>query len=77
MLLTNLLFLLAFGGEFTIFAGLEDCLQFVANYKFSETDIEYIRKVLPNYIEQEFYDYLSKIDMNGVRLYAVPEGKTI
>ncbi len=66
---------LAFGGEFTLFAGLEECLKFVQNYKFDATDIDYLRTISPNYVETEFYSYLAALDMNDVKIYAVPEGK--
>ncbi len=66
---------LAFGGEYTLFAGLDECLKFVRDYRFHPTDIEYLRVSLPTYIESEFYDYLSKLNMNDVKIYAVPEGK--
>ncbi len=66
---------LAFGGEFTLFAGLEECLKFVQNYKFDATDIDYLRTISPNYVETEFYNYLAAVDMNDVKIYAVPEGK--
>jgi nicotinate phosphoribosyltransferase len=68
-------YLLAFDGEFTLFAGLEECLKFVRDYKFHSSDIDYLRTVLPHYVENEFYDYLSTIDMNDVNIYSVPEGK--
>lgn len=32
-----------FGGEFTIFAGLEDILRFISNFHFTEEDIRYLR----------------------------------
>ncbi len=67
--------MLAFDGEFTLFAGLEECLKFVRDYKFHSSDIDYLRTVLPHYVENEFYDYLSTIDMNDVNIYSVPEGK--
>jgi hypothetical protein len=70
-----LLICLAFGGEYTLFAGLEECLKFIRDYKFHPTDIEYLRASLPTYIESEFYDYLSTLNMNDVKVYAVPEGK--
>ncbi|CAF4749116.1 unnamed protein product [Rotaria sp. Silwood1] len=66
----------AFGGEFTLFGGLEECLKFVQNYKFQTSDIDYLRKALPEYIEKEFYDFLSTIDMNDIKIYAMPEGET-
>jgi len=71
-----LLICLAFGGEYTLFAGLEECLKFIRDYKFHPTDIEYLRASLPTYIESEFYDYLSTLNMNDVKVYAVPEGNT-
>ncbi|CAF2496747.1 unnamed protein product [Rotaria sp. Silwood2] len=66
-----------FGGEYTLFAGLDECLKFVRNYKFHPSDIEYLRASLPSYIESEFYDYLSALDMNDIKIYAVPEGTVV
>jgi nicotinate phosphoribosyltransferase len=66
---------LAFGGEFTLFAGLEECLKFVHDYEFHATDIEYLRSTFPEYIEEEFYHYLLTLRMNDIKIYAVPEGK--
>lgn len=65
---------IAFGGEYTLFAGLEECIKFVESYKFQPTDIEYLRKVLPEHTENEFYDFLSAIDMNDIKVYGIPEG---
>jgi nicotinate phosphoribosyltransferase len=69
------IFFLAFDGEFALFAGLEECLKFVNNYKFHATDIDYLRTTLPKYVETEFYNYLAALNMNDVKIYAVPEGK--
>ncbi|CAF1629294.1 unnamed protein product [Adineta ricciae] len=66
-----------FGGEYTLFAGLEECLKFIRDYKFHPTDIEYLRASLPAYLEAEFFDYLSKLNMNDIKVYAVPEGTVV
>ena len=50
-----------FKGEFTIFAGLTDCLKFLENFHYSETDISYLKTVLPSNVEQEFYDFLHQL----------------
>lgn len=63
-----------FQGEFTMFAGLEECLKFLKKFHYSEQDIEYIRKVLPTYAEEEFYAYLTKLDTTDVVVYALDEG---
>ena len=69
-------FILAFDGEFTLFAGLEECLKFVRDYRFQESDIDYLRTVLPSYVENEFYEYLIQLDMKDIKIYSIPEGKT-
>lgn len=66
-----------FNGEFTIFAGLEECLKFLDNFKYSESDIEYIKQILPSHIEKEFYQYLRCLTAKDIRLYAVKEGTVV
>ncbi|GMR47509.1 hypothetical protein PMAYCL1PPCAC_17704 [Pristionchus mayeri] len=65
-----------FQGEYTIFAGLEDCLRFVENFRFSSSDLEYIRHVLPN-AEEGFFEYLAALDCKKVRIEAIPEGTVV
>lgn len=66
-----------FGGEYTIFAGLEECLKFIRDYRFNESDIEYLHECLPSYVEDGFYQYLKTLNMNDIRIYAVPEGTAV
>ncbi|KAL7231792.1 hypothetical protein ACSBR2_009926 [Camellia fascicularis] len=66
-----------FGGEYTIFAGLEECIRFIANFKFKEEEIAFIRASLPKTCEDGFYDYLRGIDCSDVEVYAVLEGSVV
>lgn len=63
-----------FEGEFTIFAGLDECLRFLENFRYSDSDIEYLKQTLPDSIENEFFDYLKDLTPKYVTLYALPEG---
>ncbi|KAJ8926928.1 hypothetical protein NQ314_020780 [Rhamnusium bicolor] len=63
-----------FQGEFTIFAGLEECLKFLTKFHYSASDIEYLKEILPSGIEDEFYEYLTTVSAKDVRLYAMAEG---
>lgn len=40
-----------FGGEYTVFAGLEDCIKFVAHFEFTEDEISFVRASLPSSCE--------------------------
>ncbi|XP_061385753.1 nicotinate phosphoribosyltransferase isoform X2 [Danaus plexippus] len=66
-----------FQGEFTIFAGLEECLKFLENFHYSDSDIEYLKQTLPSDIEQEFFDYLKDLTCNDVKLSAIEEGSVV
>lgn len=66
-----------FHGEFTIFAGLEECIKFLLNFSYSDSDISYLRQILPPYVEDEFYDYLKKLTVNDIVMYAIPEGTVV
>ena len=63
-----------FNGEFTIFAGLTECLIFLENFKYSETDIAYLRTILPTNVEEEFYTYLENLTPKDIVFNALPEG---
>lgn len=66
-----------FQGEFTIFAGLEECLKFVEKFKFSESDIEYIKDILPSAVEDEFFAYLKLLSAEDITVYAIKEGSVV
>ena len=66
-----------FSGEFTIFAGLEECVKFLYNFRYSESDIVYLKKILPPYVEEEFFHYLKNLTVKDVVLYAIPEGSVV
>lgn len=63
-----------FHGEFTIFAGLEECLKFLKNFHYSAGDINYLKTVLPEGIEEEFFEYMGKLTAKDVTVYALDEG---
>ncbi|XP_019421314.1 PREDICTED: nicotinate phosphoribosyltransferase 1-like [Lupinus angustifolius] len=66
-----------FGGEYTIFAGLEECVRFISNYKLSDEEIDFIKKSLSISCEDGFFDYLRGIDCSDVEVYAIPEGSVV
>ncbi|KAH9491940.1 hypothetical protein Btru_026838 [Bulinus truncatus] len=66
-----------FQGEFTIFAGLEECVKLLQSFHFSESDVDYLKTVLPPMTDPEFYDYLSSLSANEVTLSAVAEGEVV
>ncbi|KAF7272765.1 hypothetical protein GWI33_014474 [Rhynchophorus ferrugineus] len=66
-----------FHGEFTIFAGLEECLKFLEKFCYSHSDIEYIKHILPASIEPEFYEYLGSLTAKDIKVYAIEEGTVV
>lgn len=66
-----------FGGEFTIFGGLDECLKFIRDFKFTESDIAYLKATMPSNIEEEFFQYLRDIDLTDLKVHAVREGSLV
>ena len=66
-----------FNGNFAVFTGLVECLDIISRYSFTADDIEYLQRVLPSYIEQEFYSYLLSLNSAALNLFFVPEGTLI
>lgn len=66
-----------FKGSFTIFSGLDSTLEYVKNFRFSDTDVDFLRKYLPATTEEGFYDYLRDLDCSEVTIYGAREGSVI
>ncbi|RDD39322.1 Nicotinate phosphoribosyltransferase [Trichoplax sp. H2] len=66
-----------FKGGYTIFAGLSDCIEFVSNFAYSKSDIDYVKSILPSSVEEEFFHFLSGIHGDQVTIAAVPEGSVV
>ncbi|XP_043923265.1 nicotinate phosphoribosyltransferase [Protopterus annectens] len=66
-----------FGGEYALFAGLTDCLQFLSNFQYTQEDLDYLESVLPCTVEKDFFEYLKTVDASEVALRSVPEGSVV
>ncbi|XP_077389934.1 nicotinate phosphoribosyltransferase [Festucalex cinctus] len=66
-----------FCGCFTIFAGLDDCLLFLRDFRFTDRDVDFLRSVLPPATDPAFFRYLRSLDCCGVTLRSVPEGTVV
>lgn len=66
-----------FGGEITIFGGLEECLKFVENFEFTEQDVAYLRRVLPATTDPRFFDYLLDLRTDTLTIHAIAEGTVV
>ena len=65
-----------FGGEFTLFGGLEESLKLVSSFRFDDAQIAYVRTVMPH-AEEAFWAYLAGVDASAVRVFAVAEGTVV
>lgn len=62
------------GGGYAIFAGLEQIIDFIKNFKFSDDDIEYFRSL--NKFDEDFLDYLRNLRFTG-DVWSIKEGTPI
>jgi len=62
-----------FDGEYTLFAGLSEVLQFVSTYRFKAEHLEYLRDAMPG-CDPEFFTWLASVNCANVKIYALPEG---
>lgn len=64
-----------FAGEYTIFCGIDEVIAFLKTYKFSQSDIEYLKTIQE--WPEEFYDYLRSLDGSKIKIYAVQPGTVV
>lgn len=65
---------LPFGNGYAIFAGLERMLEYLRNFRFSESDIAYLRDEVG--YKEDFIDYLKEIRFTG-DMYSMVEGELV
>ncbi|ATP42002.1 nicotinate phosphoribosyltransferase [Solibacillus sp. R5-41] len=65
---------LPFGNGYAVFAGLERMLDYLKNFKFSETDIAYLRDELQ--YKEDFIAYLKDVRFTGT-MYSMIEGELV
>lgn len=62
-----------FGGEFAIYAGLEEKLRLFENFHFTEDHIAYLKDQMTQ-CEKGFFDWLKSVDCSKMKVYALKEG---
>ncbi len=65
---------LPFGNGYAIFAGLERMLEYLRDFRFSQSDIEYLREEVG--YKEDFIDYLKNIRFTG-NMYSMVEGELV
>eukprot|EP01112_Ceratiomyxa_fruticulosa_P020916 TRINITY_DN7258_c0_g1_i2.p1 TRINITY_DN7258_c0_g1~~TRINITY_DN7258_c0_g1_i2.p1 ORF type:complete len:569 (-),score=101.52 TRINITY_DN7258_c0_g1_i2:106-1812(-) len=63
-----------FGGEFTIFAGLEEAIRYISDFRFREDQIEQLQGILGAHIDPKFYEWLQEVNCDDISVYALEEG---
>ncbi|XP_069710870.1 nicotinate phosphoribosyltransferase isoform X2 [Phaenicophaeus curvirostris] len=66
-----------FQGGFALVAGVAEGLRSLRAFRFSATDVAYLRSVLPTTTEDAFFDYLATLDTSEVTVSAMPEGSVV
>ncbi|MFJ7409067.1 MULTISPECIES: nicotinate phosphoribosyltransferase [unclassified Lysinibacillus] len=65
---------LPFGNGYAIFAGLERMLEYLRDFRFSQSDIEYLRQEVG--YKEDFIEYLKNIRFTG-DMYSMVEGELV
>ncbi len=62
-----------FGGEFAVFAGLDEVLRFLSGFRFTDDQIAYLRTIMPGR-DDAFFGWLRLVDCSRIRVYSFTEG---
>mmetsp|Transcript_19677 Transcript_19677/g.27669 ORF Transcript_19677/g.27669 Transcript_19677/m.27669 type:complete len:552 (+) Transcript_19677:72-1727(+) len=65
-----------FGGEYTIFCGIDEVLKHLENFKFSKSDLDYLKTTpaLQHCDSAFFDDYLKNLDCSEVSIHSLKQG---
>jgi nicotinate phosphoribosyltransferase len=65
-----------FGGEYTVFAGLDEVLKFLVNFRFTKSDLDYLKSTpsLSHCDPLFFDDYLANLDCSKITVQSMKQG---
>jgi len=62
-----------FKGEYTHFAGLSEVIALLDSFEYTESDVAYLKTVMPN-VKEGFFEWIATLDCSRVKVYALKEG---
>jgi len=62
-----------FQGEYCVFTGLDEVLKFLCSFKFTESDVLYLKTLMPT-CENGFFEWLLTLDCSQIKIYAIQDG---
>lgn len=65
-----------FKGEYCVFAGGSEVIEFLQNFSFSDSEILYLKSIMPN-AEDEFFKYLQSLSGSQLQVWMVPDGTVV
>jgi nicotinate phosphoribosyltransferase len=66
-----------FNGKYAIFTGHDEVFEFLKTYKFTKDHLTYLKKVTMPHAEQEFFDYLEKLNCDTIKVYGATDGEIV
>lgn len=65
-----------FKGEYCVFGGVTEIIQFLESFSFNDSEILYLKSVIPN-AEPEFFTYLQSLSGADLKVWMVPDGTVV
>ena len=65
-----------FKGKYAVFAGIDEVIQFLKNYTFSEDHIQFIKNSIPQ-AEPEFIQWLRDLNCNSITVHSARDGDLV
>lgn len=66
-----------FNGNYAIFAGLDEVIEFLERFKFKEDEISFLKERMPADTDPAFFEYLSSLDSSEIKMSGMLEGTIV
>lgn len=66
-----------FEGQYAVFAGLDEVVEFLEWFRFSEEDLSFLREWMPVETDEAFFEYLASLDNTKIKMSGMVEGTLV